>query len=301
MTKGRALVGPVLRAARPNFLTLTPLCVLIGIGVALNSGVRVNLVESLLVLLGALLAHISVNLLNEFDDFRSGLDLLTVRTPFSGGSGSLPAHPEAAAATRAAGLLSLAMTAVIGLHFVYLRGWALMPIGVLGLVLVVAYTPRITHQPFLCLVAPGLGFGPLMVIGTVLALGGQYSTMSTLASLPPLFLVSELLLINQFPDIDADRRAGRRHMPIVLGLRRSAALFGALVLAAFAAIFVGVFTGALPRLTLLGLLPVPAGLYLARQAHRYADELPRLIPLMGINVALIHAVLLLFAVGLLLR
>ena len=48
----------------------------------------------------------------------------------------------------------------------------LLPIGLLGLVLVVSYTPWITRHPLLCLVAPGLGFGPVMVLGTLVALTG---------------------------------------------------------------------------------------------------------------------------------
>ncbi len=42
----------------------------------------------MLALLGAFLAHISVNTLNEYFDFKSGLDLETIKTPFSGGSGA---------------------------------------------------------------------------------------------------------------------------------------------------------------------------------------------------------------------
>jgi len=249
--------------------------------------------------MGALLAHISVNLLNEYDDFRSGLDSLTVRTPFSGGSGSLPAHPEAAAATLIWGLLCLSVTAAIGLYFLCEKGMALLPLGLAGLVLVAAYTPLVTRQPLLCLFAPGLGFGPLMVVGTAFALSGHYSWIALTASLAPLLLVSELLLINQFPDIDADRQVGRRHLPIILGRRRCAVLFGILVVSAFVAIVVGRVAGSLPALALLGLLPLPLGMYLARQVYVYAEDVPRLIPFMGINVAMIHVTLLLVAIGLL--
>jgi 1,4-dihydroxy-2-naphthoate polyprenyltransferase len=295
----RAIVGPVMRAARPNFLTLTPVCVLIGIGAAIQTHTHVSVAECLLVLFGALLAHVSVNLLNEYDDFRSGLDSLTIRTPFSGGSGSLPAHPEAAAATRAAGLLCLCAAAAVGVYFVYEKGLALLPLGLAGLVLVVVYTPLVTRRPLLCLLAPGLGFGPFMVLGTAFVLGERYSWIALVASVPPLCLVSELLLINQFPDIDADRAVGRRHLPIVLGRRRSAVLVGILIVAAFGTVAIGVVGGSLPPLALLALLGLPVGLFLARQVYVHADDLPRLIPYLGINVAMIHVTLLLLAIGLL--
>lgn len=294
-----AIATPVLRAARPNFLSLTPVCVLIGIGAAIQSRTHVSVADCLLVLIGALLAHISVNLLNEYDDFRSGLDSLTVRTPFSGGSGSLPAHPEAAPATRVVGLACLAATAMVGLYFVYEKGMALLPLGLAGLLLVIVYTPLVTRRPLLCLLAPGLGFGPIMVVGTAYALIGSYSWIALAASLPPLLLVSELLLINQFPDVDADRQVGRRHFPIVWGRRRSAMLFGAMVVAAYGAVAIGVVSGILPALVLLGLLPLPVGLFLARRVYVHADDLPRLVTYMGINVAMIHVTLLLVAIGLL--
>jgi hypothetical protein len=50
----------------------------------------------LLIFIGALFAHISVNTLNEYFDFKSGLDLTANKTPFSGGSGALPNTPDVA-------------------------------------------------------------------------------------------------------------------------------------------------------------------------------------------------------------
>lgn len=296
----RAILGPVLRAARPNFLTLTPVCVLLGIAAATKSAAHVDIGEALLVLFAALLGHVSVNLLNEYHDFRSGLDNLTVRTPFSGGSGSLPAHPEAAVAVRTSGAATLAVAIAIGLYFVALKGWSLLPLGFLGVLLVAAYTPLITHRPWLCLLAPGLGFGPVFVAGSAFVLVGHYSWTAAVASLPPLFLVSELLLVNQFPDVDADRQVGRRNLPIVAGRHSAALLFGALLLATYASILAGAATATLPRLSLLGLLTLPAAVWLMVKVRAHAEDIGKLVPYLGVNVALIHATLLLLAVGILL-
>jgi 1,4-dihydroxy-2-naphthoate octaprenyltransferase len=296
----RAILLPVLRAARPNFLTLTPVCVLLGVAAAIESTHHsVFLAAALLVLLAALLAHLSVNLLNEYHDFRSGLDNLTQRTPFSGGSGSLPLHPEAANAVRASGSIALIGAIAIGLYFVVVKGWALLPLGFLGAILVAAYTPVITRHPLLCLLAPGLGFGPIMVGGSAFVLAGSYSWTTAVASLPPLFLVSELLLINQFPDIDADAQVGRRHFPIVIGRSRSARLFAAFLGAAYLAIVGGVLAGVLPRMALLALTTLPIGLLLMIRVPQFAQDTPRLVPYLGANVALIHATLLLLAIGIL--
>ena len=94
----------LLRATRPNFLLLALLCATLGIVLTGRQLPVMQGTQLMLVLLGAVLAHAAVNLLNEYQDFRSGLDLITQRTPFSGGSGALPENPEAAAQVLVSGL-----------------------------------------------------------------------------------------------------------------------------------------------------------------------------------------------------
>ena len=286
-------------AARPNFMVLTPICVLLGVAVAVLDAGRVDVSHALIALLGGVLAHAAVNLLNEYDDFKSGLDAMTVRTPFSGGSGTLPAHPQAASAALAAGVLCVAGTFLIGGYFAWTRGAAIVPLGLLGLAIIVAYTPWITRHPLICLAAPGIGFGPLMVMGTAFVLTGRYTTTAAWASLAPLFLVSELLLINQFPDIDADRKVGRHHLPIMIGRVRSSWIYVGFLLGAFAAIAAGPLLGLLPAWSLLGLLPLPVALYLARGVLRHAGDDRALVPYLGINVAVILGTIALYAAGIL--
>ena len=81
---------------RGRFLLLALTCVALGIAAALKTRDLDGgfVVDALLVLLGALAAHAGVNALNEYSDYRSGLDLQTRRTPFSGGSGTLVAQPQ---------------------------------------------------------------------------------------------------------------------------------------------------------------------------------------------------------------
>ena len=229
----------VARASRPDFLVLAPLCVVLGVSLAARQSVVLDPLEVVLVLIGGLLAHVAVNLLNEYDDFRSGLDMLTRRTPFSGGSGALPETPSAAPGVLITACCMLAVVVAIGSYFLWLRGWPMLVLGLSGVVLIVAYTRWITRSPPLCLLAPGLGFGPSMVLGSLVASGGQLDGGALIASMVALLLVSELLLINQFPDREADRRIGRRHLPIVLGLPRASRWVGALLLGGYALIALG--------------------------------------------------------------
>ena len=118
-----ALFGPM----RLPFLVLPPACVLLGAGTAVWSNREINVLYLLLAFVGALSAHISVNALNEYDDFKSGLDFVTHPTPFSGGSGTLPKNPEKAHFALVTGLVTLVITAIIGIYFLYIRGMWLLP------------------------------------------------------------------------------------------------------------------------------------------------------------------------------
>lgn len=295
MTKPRDLLGPM----RLPFLILPPACVLLGVGTAIWTRGQIDPVYSVLALVGAVASHISVNALNEYFDFRSGLDLRTQRTPFSGGSGTLPRKPEIARAALTVAVVALLVTALIGLLFLRIWGWGLLPLGLLGLILIVVYTPLITRSPVLCLVAPGLGFGLLMVMGTDFVLTGEYTWSAFVAALVPTFLVSDLLLLNQFPDADADKSVGRRHLPILLERRSSSIVYGFFLLLAYVAIVAGVLLELLPVASLLGLLTLVIAAPTAVSAYRYSDDVGRLLPYLGLNVLLTVATPVLVAIGLL--
>jgi len=292
-------VKPYLGPMRLPFVVLTPACVLAGIGTAVWTSGRVNPLQLVLVLVGAIASHIAVNAFNEYFDFKSGLDARTMKAPFSGGSGVLPARPALARSALAIAWTACAIAAGVGLYFVVVRGWALLPLGIVGLFLTYAYTVWLTRNPFLCLVAPGLGFGVLMVMGTHFALTGQYTWGSFIASLVPFFLVSDLLLLNQFPDVEADRSVGRRHFPIVIGRPASALIYSAFLLLAYGSIVVGVLLKYLPKWGLLGLGTLPLALLAGQGAIRKADDLEGLAPYLGLNVLINILTPLLLGVGLL--
>jgi len=289
-----ALLGPM----RLPFLVLTPACVLLGVGAAFYRSGRVDLLQAVIVLIGAVAAHISVNALNEYFDFRSGLDLRTHRTPFSGGSGTLAAQPATAPKALTTGLVAMSITGVVGLYFVLVRGTALLPVGVAGMLTIAVYTVWFTRYPFLCLIAPGLGFGTFMVMGTGFALTGQYSWTAFVASLVPFFLVNNLLLLNQFPDVEADRSIGRNTLPIVTGRRVSSWTYIAFLILTYASIVGGVLANQLPAWALLGLLTVPLAVRAGTGAYQHADDIPNLIPFMVQNVLLNILTPVLVAVGL---
>jgi len=247
----------LVRSMRLPFLSITVVSVFLGAAVVAGHNGEWNGPWLAAVLTGALLAHVAVNLLNEYQDFRSALDFATVRTPFSGGSGALVDDPGMARTVLVAGIVSLLGTGVIGLILVGARGWGIVPIGLLGLLIVAAYTPWINRYPLACLVSPGAGVGVLTVVGTQYILEGAYRPGSWLASLVPFFLANNLLLLNQYPDIEADAAAGRRHFPIAYGVRAGNIVYGVFAFAAMTVIVTGVMSRVFPPAGLSALLPMP--------------------------------------------
>jgi len=283
---------------RLPFLILTPACVLLGAATATWSGNELNLLHLALVLIGAVSTHISVNALNEYDDFKSGLDLKTEPTPFSGGSKALPDYPDRAHIGFITGLMTFVIAVLIGIYFIYIRGFWLLPLGILGLIIVATYTRWITKNPFLCLIAPGLGFGPLMVMGTDFALTGSYSLTAFVASMVPFFLVSDLLLLNQFPDVTADKDVGRKHLPIVIGRKASVKVYGFFLVCTYITVVLGYITGTLPVEAFLAFLSIILAVPTVKGVAIYANDIPRLIPYMARSVIIIIATPVLLAVGL---
>lgn len=276
----------VVGVTRPNFLILTPLSILLGVSSVLLAGQEVDISILLTVLLGAVMAHVSVNALNEYADFRSGLDFKTVRTPFSGGSGTLVQNPHLADQARMIGFLSLAITILCGCYLVFMTGWQLMPIGVVGILIVLLYSGWINRRKLMVLLAPGLGFGPLMVIGTHYALTGDFSLTSMLISLIPFFLVNNLLLVNQIPDIEADKSVGRDNYVISLKPKQIATIYLSFIFLAYAILLFTVLFGLLPGVALIALMPSLMSYGVYKAVADYQGDIKRLIPSLGNNVVI---------------
>lgn len=297
MTHSNLLLGVL----RVPFLVLAPACTFVGVATAYWQTGSLNGWHVLLVFMGGLGAHITVNVFNEYFDYQSGLDAKTQRTPFSGGSGTLQANPDLVRATLYLGCFVLAVTAAIGVYFVWVQGPLILLPGLVGLFLTVTYTIWWVRNPYLCLFAPGLGFGILMVMGTHYALTSTFTWTAFIASLVPTFLVSNLLLLNQFPDVEADRSIGRRHFPILIGRSLSSRLYGIFFLLTYVSILVGSLFKLLPVFCLASLLTAIPAWRAYQGARKNAENVPALVPSMGLNVITVLATPILFAIGLMIR
>ncbi len=249
----------VMQSMRLPFLVLSPICVLLAVAIVINNGADFSYFYSFLCLVGALAAHIAVNVINEYQDFTSGLDLKTKRTPFSGGSGLLPSNPHLVDKVFRTSVAAVFTTVLIGCYFIYVYGWQVLPFGLLGLFIVVTYTKWINRSAVLCLIAPGLGFGTLMIAGSYFCITGNYENGMLILTIIPFLLINNLLLLNQFPDIDADKSIGRNHFPIKYGVKASTLVYIIFSVSAQVLLVSLVIMGLLPNLSLLTLLPISLG------------------------------------------
>ena len=233
--KLRILIG----VSRASFLLLTLGVLFLASCLTYLQVGHLDYIAVMLVFVCGLSAHIAVNVLNEYQDFNSGLDLITERTPFNGGSGTLPTFPEAAGLTLKFGLVNLLVCTAIGLYLTINTGIVLILFGIAGVVLIITYTPWINRYPLLCLIAPGVAFGLIMVPGSVLALGGYLDLSIWLAAGMVFFLVNNLLLLNQIPDTEPDKKTGRKTLPVVFGHQASVKVAAVFYGAAFILVIIG--------------------------------------------------------------
>jgi 1,4-dihydroxy-2-naphthoate octaprenyltransferase len=252
--------------------------------------------HTVMALIGLVALHMAVNILNEWSDMRSGIDLHTERTPFSGGSGTLPAGGMSTSTALTFGLVCAAVGLAVGLWFVPRIGTALIPIMALGAVCVLAYTDALTRVG-IGEIAAGFGLGAGPVLGSALIQDGSWSRAAIATSIPAFFMTFNLLLLNEFPDEDADRAGGRKNLVILLGRRPAALLYVAAAIATPLSIAVSVVVGWLPALALVGTLP---SLLLFKPLQWAADDTKRPVPIpaLGANVGWNLATNTLVAVGL---
>lgn len=277
-------MNSILKSARLPFLLLTPVCLFLGVSFAWNEIEQAENLKLILIFVAGISAHISVNTFNEYFDFKTGLDGNTIRTPFSGGSGALISNPNDANKVLMTAIGASSITAITGLYLSYMVSPLLLLVGLIGLILIVAYTPIINRLPLLCLVAPGFAFGPLMVTGTYITLTESFSWPVMIGSLIPFFLVNNLLLLNQFPDIDADKSVGRNHIPIAYGVRISSAIYLAFVLAAMFVLAYSIQIGLIPDSGYWVLLPISLGFISFFGSVKFAKNVEKLTPFLAINV-----------------
>ncbi|MEZ0289918.1 MAG: prenyltransferase [Sulfolobales archaeon] len=184
-----------------------------------------------LLYLGVFLSHSSVNVFNDYFDYKSGLDLVTSKTPFSGGSKVIVEKRLSEREALALGLILLVFSASIGLYLTLARGLLVLIFMVVGALIIILYTK--------ILVKHLLGEFSVYVKSVLITLASSYVVFGdlTLRSLliGSLYGIVSLtvLFLNSIPDRDVDRMFYRRTIASVLPVHRLHVVYALLIIFTF--------------------------------------------------------------------
>ncbi len=295
---------------RANFLLLAVLLVAIGLAISYKyqtPGISFDWFHSVLILIGVVSAHISVNLFNEYSDFKTKIDFNTKRTPFSGGSGILVEGLISPHKVLRVAIANLVLALAIGVYFALTKHWTIIAISALGALTIVYYT-KILARYLLGELFAGLTLGSLVVIGTYIVMNAspEYNLYGLLPkeviliSIPPGILTSLLLLLNEFPDAEADKKGGRRHLVIRFGYRISAIIYTAGLILTFGTIALLPIMGYSSLWLFIALLPLPLAFKASLIALKFNGDFKKLIPALMSNVIIVLTTNLLITIGILL-
>lgn len=294
-----------LAQTRANFLLLAVFLVAIGLTYAVKYGSGdFHVWHAILIMLGTISAHVSVNLFNEYSDYKTKIDYNTNQTPFSGGSKMLVTGKTRPRSVYLASLFSLVFAAGIGLYFSIVSHWTVGLVALVGGIAIVYYTPLLSRMLMGEFFA-GLALGSLVVLGTYIAMNGTPGMSLAallplevlLISIPPGILTALLLLLNEFPDAEADKAGGRFHLVIKFGKKKAAWIYAAGIAATFGIILMLPILGISSPWVYLALIPLPLAIKASVTAIKEGSNMAKLIPAMGMNVMVVLGTDLLIAVA----
>lgn len=270
------MISVWLRVIRVRFLLASVIAVSVGLALNWTNTGSISYFDAILTFAGVMALHASVDLLNDFWDFKRGIDTKTTRTKMSGGTGVLPEGLLKPSSVYRAGVLFLIIGSLIGSYFVITYGILIAIILGFAILSIYFYSTKIVDS--------GLGEffvgvkGSMIVIGAFYIQSGQVNIESILAGIVVGTLSSLVLFIASFPDHDADKSKGRKTLVIVVGKEKASKLFWIFPLFAYSIILIGISLNLFPILSLICLLSLPlmikSGLGLQKNYGSINDLVP---------------------------
>jgi 1,4-dihydroxy-2-naphthoate octaprenyltransferase len=272
-----------MRAIRLRFLLASVIAVSNGIAFAFWKDKQIDLSNAILTFAGVICLHASIDLLNDYWDYKRGIDTITRRTKFSGGTGVLPENLLKPSEVYSVGLILLLLGTLVGMYFVVIRGIIIALILGFAILAVYFYSTNIVNL--------GLGEAFVAVKGILIVVGAFYVQTSSIGAgvvyvgIITGILSASVLFVNSFPDYQADRSRGRRTLVIMLGRQRAVKIFPWIILSTYILILAGVFLGYLKIYSLGSLLSVPFAVSAIKRFGKSYQDVDKLVPVMGATVA----------------
>lgn len=272
-----------LRVVRIRFLLASVIAVSVGLAISWWKFQQFDPFYALLTYVGVACLHASVDLLNDYWDYKRGIDKLTKRTPFSGGTGVLPENLLRPASVYAAGVTFLTIGTSIGIYFVFVRGITIAVILAFAVLAIYFYSTSIVNA--------GLGELFVAIKGAMIVLGTFFVQVAQIIT-EPLYvgaivgvLSASVLFVNSFPDHDADKVKGRKTLVIILGKKKASSFFAAFPSIVYALIGIGIVLNLMPIYSLICLAAIPLAVRARSMLRREHDDVKAMIPAMSSTVA----------------
>ncbi|MGO9578330.1 MAG: prenyltransferase [Desulfobaccales bacterium] len=275
-----------LRASRLPFLTGSLFPVAAATALAYLTGHIWSFPFFALTVLGVAALHLGANLINDYYDSFGSDPLNRNFTPFSGGSRVIQDRRMTPVQVRTLACLLFTLGVGCGLILIFQGRPYVAVIGLLGLGAALGYSASPVQ-----LMSAGLGelliflaFGPLLTWGAYYVQTGKFSLVGAAVSLPLAFLITAIIWINEFPDMEADLAAGKYHLVARLGLKTSRWVYAALMAAPFLSLFVLIELFHLPDLIIAGLAPLPLAVRAVRLGFRTPPDDPEFVPIQALTI-----------------
>lgn len=289
------MISVWLRVIRVRFLLASIIAVSVGLALHWSQNGSIDYLDIILTFAGVLALHASVDLLNDYWDFKRGIDTKTTRTKMSGGTGVLPEGLLKPSSVYRAGVIFLIIGSLIGSYFVITNGILIAIILGFAILSIYFYSTKIVDS--------GLGEffvavkGSMIVIGTFFIQSGEVTVESILAGIIIGTLSSLVLFIASFPDHDADKSKGRKTLVIIVGKKKAVKLFWLFPLVSYVIILIGVSVNLFPFLSLISLLSFPLMIKSGLGLQKNYDAIDNLVPFMSSTLQFSRLTGILFALS----
>lgn len=269
------------RAIRIKFLLASVIAVSNGIAISYWKTGDIDLGYALLTYFGIMCLHISVDLLNDYSDFKRGIDTNTKRTRYSGGTGVIPENLINSRLIYCAGIIFLILGGLTGLYFVTIKGIVILILLTFAIISIYFYSTNIVNA--------GLGELFVAIKGCMIVLGSYY-IQSNIIDLTSIYvgiiaglLSAVVLLVTSFPDYEADKKSGRRTLIIIAGKENSVKIFIATIIVTYGMIIGGSINNIIPIFSTIGLLSIPFAVKAIYKLRRFNDT-PQLVSSMANSI-----------------
>jgi 1,4-dihydroxy-2-naphthoate octaprenyltransferase len=286
-----------LRVIRVRFLLASVIAVSVGLAINWNQNQSIEPLSAALTFAGVMALHASVDLLNDYWDFKRGIDTTTKRTKMSGGTGVLPEGLLKPSSVYRAGIAFLIIGGLIGTYFVITNGIIIAVILAFAILSIYFYSTKIVDSglaEFFVAVK-----GTMIVLGTYFIQSNQLTVDAALAGIIVGVMSSLVLFIASFPDYDADKSKGRKTLVIAVGKKNATKIFWVFPIISSCVMVLGILFEIFPISTSIALVPIPLIIQSGLGLKKNYDQTDLLVPFMSKTLMFSRISGALFVVGLL--